>query len=1103
MLSFEGWLQDLGLERYVSVFAANGVDFDTLRLLTDEDLERLGVLLGHRRKLLGALPGSAPAAPAEQPPGAEERRQLTVVFCDIVGYTALAGRLDPEPLRDIVRRYEDACAGAVARYEGYVYQRLGDAVVAFFGYPLAHEGEADRALRAGLEMVEAIPRLDLPGGVRLQVRVGIATGLVVVSQFGAAGKSAVGEAMNLAARLQGLAEPGGIVVSHGTRQLAGAQFDYQDLGEHLLKGLAQPVRPWRVLGLRAEVSRFEAATGGELTPLVGRTQEVALLLERWQLAQQGDGQAVVLSGEAGIGKSRTLRELRERIEGRRAMTLHYQCSPYHMNSAFHPVADHFHRTLQLGRDDDPGARLDKFEALVIDKWKRPLVDMMLLASLLSLPAEARHGSLGMSPQRRKEETMRALVELIVTLARERPVLMQFEDIHWADASTLELAGLLVERMGGAPLLLVVTCRPEFHLDWTGHLHVTALALSRLGRAQCAAIVTRMAGGKGLPAALMEQIVERADGVPLFLEELTKAILESGVLRDAGDHYEYARSPDAVAVPTTLRDSLMARLDRSLEIKEVAQVGACLGREFSHELLATVADMAPADLQRALDMACAAGLIFRRATEDSVTYTFKHALVRDAAYESLLKSRRQALHARIAQAIEAGKLETEPELVALHLTQAGEIERAIPLWQKAGELAFQRLAVKEAIAHLTQGLDLLATLPPSPQRAVQELKLRGALTPAWMALRGWASAEAGEALQRGLQLARTLGDPHAIIHFLSGIVTYTSTQGRIAQAAPQAAELAEVAQRSGHPNHLLLAELARGHVQFWLGSPEEVVRMADAVVKRYDVLEHRYLAAVINSDPKTLALMYRAHALWMLGYPQQALQEQARMVEHSMQRGHTLDIVFASAWGSVPFDYLRDAEALRRAAQHVDAFTREHGLAFHAMAQAGYVKALALLRAGELQDGIAQMRTVIRVREHYGTHISFPYFKCVLAEALAAAGDTDAALAAIGEAQEQAERPGWEERAHYPEILRVKGWILQQQGMHDAAVAALDASLDAARARNMKSWELRTCTTLARLLAASGERGRARELLAPAYGWFTEGFETADLRAARTMLEELG
>jgi predicted ATPase len=569
----------------------------------------------------------------------------------------------------------------------------------------------------------------------------------------------VGTTPNLAARLQGLAAAGQIVIAALTRRLLGNAFELSDLGECDLKGIAEPVHAWRVERALVTESRFDANRGGSaLTPLVGREEELDLLLRRWSQTKDGEGQVVLLSGEPGIGKSRILSALRERLGAQRVQALRFQCSPYYVNSAFWPVIDNFERALKFSRDDTTEAKLDKLEALVVTHYGRPLADVRFVAAILSIPFEGRYGERPMTPQKQKDETLRTLIDITEAAARQQPSVLLFEDAHWADPTTLEVLDLLIDRVRIVPLLVVLTHRPEFQSRWSEQGHVGALNLSKLTRAQSAAIISTLVGGRALPAALLEQILTRTDGVPLFVEELTQSILESGELREAGERYDYAGSARAVTIPATLRDSLMARLDRFTPVKEIAQIGAVIGREFSYELIAAVAPMPQAQLDDSLARLCESGLAFRRGTPPDALYTFKHALVQDAAYDSLLKSRRGELHGRIARVIEQRFLNikaTEPEVVAHHLTEAGLAEAAIPLWQAAGELALKRVALTEAISHLNRGLALIPALSWSSERDADELELRIRLGTAWVALRGWAAAEVWSSLYPALALAKSL------------------------------------------------------------------------------------------------------------------------------------------------------------------------------------------------------------------------------------------------------------------------------------------------------------------------------------------------------------
>jgi len=1122
MHSLPDWLKTLGLEQYASVFAENEVDFDALRVLSDQDLQELGLAFGPRKRLLHALaslngteatapapvaelpqvttaPTSAPAAaPLPTTPEAGERRQLTVLFCDMVGFTELANRVDPEVLQRIIRSYEDTCAVCITRYEGYVFQRLGDGIVAFFGYPLAHEGEAERAIHAGLEIIEALSKLDVPDAGHLAVRIGIATGLVVVSS---AEKGAVGETMNLASRLQAIAAPGSIIVSERVHRLAGGSFEYEDLGEHSLKGIGQPTRAWRVVGVSAAASRFDAATRGGLTPLVGRELEIGLLTDRWQLAQDGEGQVVLLSGEPGIGKSRILSALRERLGTQGAGTLRFQCSPYYLNSAFYPSIDNLERALKFGRDESPASKLDKLEALIVIHYGRPLSDVRFIASILSIPCEDRYGPLSMTGQRHKDETIRALVDLAEAAARRAPSLMLYEDAHWADPTTLEVLDLLVDRIRSFPMLLVVTHRPEFQPKWTGHGHVTGLALSRLTRAQSSAIVSRLCGGKALPADLLEQILAKTDGVPLFVEELTKAILESGSLKEAGDHYDYASASRTITIPATLRDSLMARLDRFMPVKEIAQIGAAIGREFGYELIAAVAPMGKVQLDDALARLTDSGLAFRRGVIPDAAYTFKHALVQDAAYDSLLKTRRQELHGKIARVLEErfpARKDNEPELLAYHLTAARLNEPAIAYWHKAGELALKRMALTEAISHLIKGLELVSTLPPSPERDTKELELRIPLGSAWMALRGWAASEVWAAFDPALTFAKSLGRNEALLPILWGRWFHIQVQGRLPEAVQLANEMLDTAKATSNPALRVVGHTAAAWSYFWLGQLVTAREHADRVLALYAGPEHGHIVDLTNHDPKTMAGIITSNWTWMLGYPDQAVQVSNAADDHARQRGHPFDLGYAlGSFGSWLFEYRGEPEVLFARADECERIGRDNSLSFFFEVQAPRTRAVALIRTGQLTQGIAELSKYID--PPMTTRDMRPYMVTLLAEAMSAAGNHEQALRLVGEAIEQAEAPDWQGHAHYAESLRIKGWILQQMGRREEAERHYRAAIDFARKQQAKSWELRASTSLARLLAERGEHDAARELLAPVYNWFTEGFDTKDLREANALL----
>src|SRR5450631_561962 len=780
MPQIAGWLEKLGLGQYASRFAENDITFAILSDLTDQDLKELGVSsLGHRRQLLRAIAelnsvgksalavavaAAAPAAPG--PHDAAERRQLTVMFVDLVGSTALSARLDPEDMREIIGAYHRSCAEQITKAGGFVAKYMGDGVLAYFGYPRDHEHDAERAVLAGLGLVEAVPKLSTMAGSPLQVRVGIATGLVVVGDLigmGAAQERAVvGDTPNLAARLQGIAEPNMVVIAEGTRRLLGNLFEFQDLGTRDLKGIGGPVRAWAPLRTSAAEGRFEALHTAGLTALVGREEELELLLRRWSRAKRGEGQVVLLSGEAGIGKSRLTAALLERLSGEAPMRLRYFCSPQHTDSAFYPIIGQMERAAGLAHDDKPQAKLDKLDA-VLAQTSTSTEDAALFAEMLSLPNDGRYPALDSAPEQRRQRTLEALTSQLAELARQQPVLMIFEDAHWVDPTSLEVLGRTVDRIKTLPTLLIVTSRPEFNAPWVVQSHVTSLTLNRLGEREAAGIIARLVGNKALPADVLAEIVERTDGIPLFVEEMTKAVLEAESEGAARRTVAAVPSP-ALAVPASLHASLMARLDRLGPAKEVAQIGSAIGREFSHALLALVARKSEAELGSALDRLVQAGLRFRQGVPPHASYLFKHALVQDAAYGTMLREPRRALHARIAEALESRFAETsesQPEILARHCTEAGLIEKAAGLWGKAGQRSLDRSALVEAAAQFTRALEQFALLPATSELRREEIKLQAALLNALMHTKGYAAPEtmaAGELARSLIETAEALEEP---------------------------------------------------------------------------------------------------------------------------------------------------------------------------------------------------------------------------------------------------------------------------------------------------------------------------------------------------------
>jgi class 3 adenylate cyclase/tetratricopeptide (TPR) repeat protein len=1116
----QDWLGQLGLERYASVFAEHEITLEVLPHLTEPDIDRLALPTGPRRRLMVAIQElaaeirartsvEAPEAPVTRPADAEgaERRQLTVMFCDLVGSTALSQRLDPEELRLLMQAYRKVCGEAVTRYQGYVAQYLGDGLMVYFGWPTAHEDDAERSVRSALEIVQAVK------GVRAQpplaVRIGVATGTVVVGEDSRAdnaeAKLALGETPNLAARLQGLAGSNEIVIAPATRRLVGAAFELSDLGAHALKGIAQPVHAWRVHAVQRAQGRFEAAHEGvALTPLVGRQEEVALLLRRWEQARDGEGQVVLIGGEPGIGKSRLTQVLRERIADEPHTALHYQCSPYHLNSPLYPITEQLEFAAGFAREDAPEQKLDKMEAMLVGSPEERAEAAPLIAALLLLPVE-RYPPLALSPQKQKEKTLEALAAQLEVLCRRQPVLMVFEDVHWIDPTSQEALDALVPRLQALPIMLVITHRPEDTPHWPEQPHVTGLGLGRLARRQGTELVTEVARGRALPAEVLAQIVVQADGVPLFMEELTKSVLESGLLREAGDQYKLQSPLLAPTIPTSLRDSLLARLDRFAPMKHILQIGACIGREFSYELLARVSRLPDEPLEEALRKLTGTGLVYRRGIPPDATYTFKHALVQDAAYDSLLKSKRQQLHARLAQVLQedfADRVASEPELLAHHYTQAGDLIAAIPWWCEAGKLAARRVALREAIGHFQKGLALIEQLPSSPERDKLELAIREPLNGAWIGWLGWQASEVGANATAILELAKRQGTPESVLVGLYGLWINTLTQGRIAQALEWAERLLAEGNKAGDIDLRILGHTAAMISHFYLGQLVVAREHGERGLALYDPRRADRWLQLTGHDARTVFIGWSAHWSWMLGYPDRAVELSDEEDAHARRLGHGLDLGYALTVGAYIFDYRCEPERLLECVREADRVAREQSIPILYEVMVPQVEGLARLRSGQLSEATASLRRGLEAWNKQGGHSRVPYLKSALAEAMAIQGDLDTALALIEECLEQIERPGWQERSHLAEVLRLKGWMLMRQGRGEEAETALRASIDWARQQQARSWELRSATTLAQLLIERGQRDAAREVLAPVYDWFTEGFDTHDLEAARQVLEGL-
>ena len=1112
------WLEEIGLGEYADTFFENDINFDLLTQLRVEDLKELGLSVGHRRRFLDAVENlneskleEARITSTAQLRGEAENRQLTVMFCDLVGSTELSHRLDPEDLRDVNKAYQDACKAAIERYDGYVARYMGDGVLVYFGYPQAHEDDAERAIHAGLSVINAMDGLNKTFGdklrLNLEVRIGIATGPVIVGDLIGEGasqeSSVVGETPNLAARLQGLASTNKVVIASSTYDLAGGRFVYKELGRHEVKGIPDLVQVWQVVAPSAAESRFEALHRAGFTPLVGREHEIGLLLERWQYAKEGDGQVAFLSGEPGIGKSRVSEALRERTAQDEPIRLRYQCSPYHKNSALHPVIEQLERAARFGSEDTPKTRFEKLESLISQATREIEVIAPLFASLLSIPVDGRYPPLEMTPERQKEATLDALVSQMEGLSQTRPVLLIFEDVHWADPTSIELLGLMVNRVQSMQVLVVITFRPEFSPPWMGLSHVTSLTLSHFSRSQAIEMVDQVTGGKALPEEVRVQIIEKTDGVPLFVEELTKTVIESGLLKDSGSHYALVGPLPALAIPSTLHDSLMARLDRLAPVKEVAQTAAVIGREFSHELLKAVSPLAQNALRDALNQLVDAELIFPLGTPQREHYVFKHALVQDAAYQSLLKSKRRELHGRIAKALEdefAESVETEPELLAHHYTEATITEPALDYWLRAGERAVARCAYIEAKTHLERGLVLVETLPEGELRIRKEITFRIALGVPLQNVVGTASSEVAESYSRAQVLCEQLGETEQLFPVLWGLWFHHTNHCQHRRACELADQLLEVGLQRNDEALLLEAHHCQWASRFLVGEPGATLDHAEQGMQLYRAEDHHALSFTYGGhDPGACARDHSAFALWLLGYPEQAQERSDVAIGLVRELGHSTSLITSTESRLTLSTCQRDHHDVAQQTKILLELYRveqKNDMVSWTNAARGW----AMFEQGKRETGMGMMRE-IDMSEVWQDPWSASLIS-LMAVALGQHGDVDEGLELMNELLRLSQRDDvhwWE-----AELFRVKGELLLvgTPDDPDSTEGCYKRAIEIARLQGAKSLELRAAASLARLWQDRGKVGEARDLLAPVFEWFTEGFDTADLKDAKALIESL-
>jgi class 3 adenylate cyclase/predicted ATPase len=1042
-----------------------------------------------------------------------ERRQLTVMFCDLIDSTTLSSRLDPEDLRDVIRAYQTTCAEIIQRFGGYIAQYLGDGVLVYFGYPQAHDDTVQRAVRAGLGIVEAVgvlaTRLAQERGIRLALRVGIHTGLVVIGAMGSGERSeslAWGEALNIAARIQGLAAPNTVLISETTWRLVEGYFAYKALGEKVLKGIEQPLPLYQILYDRGMQNRVDLPSTRGLTPLVGREREIGLLLEGWACARQGHGRVVILNGEAGLGKSRLVRALEQHVDEMSQTRIEFRGAPYYQHTAFYPLSEFLARMLHFQRQESPEAKLDRLEE-ALRRYRIPLVETVpLYAELLSLPLpEARYRPLPLTSQRFKHKVMDTTMTLIRELAEDEPLLFVVEDLHWVDPSTLEFVQLLMHQTPTMPLLVLLTHRPSLQQTWPSQPHVTSLTLTPLAQQHVTQIALSVTQGKTLPAEVLAQVVSKTDGVPLFVEELTKMVLESDWLVDQGDHYTLRGPLPPLAIPATLHDSLMARLDRLATVKSVAQLGATIGRHFTYELLQALALLDDATLQDGLRQLVEAELVYAHGDPPAATYLFKHTLIQETAYQSLLRSTRQEYHQRIAQVLESQFPETTvttPELVAHHYTEGGRHAQAIPYWQQAGRKAYEHSAHVEAISYLTKGLQLLTGLPDASAHGQQEMLLQSTLGSVLMTAYGYASPDVERAYARAYTLCQQVGDARQRFAVMIGLWNFYFARAEFQTARTLGQEIVSLAQTAGDPGMLARVHAILGEMWFHIGDFVTARSYLDQGLA--SAAPGRRQARSVQA-PQVTCGCYVAFALWMAGYPDQAVQRAQNTFTLAQELSHPFGIAMARCGMAWLHQYRQEADIVRFHAEGVMTLATEQGFPFW-LSFGMILRGWALTRQGQHVEGLANIRQGLATYRATGAGIQLPGWLALLADSCAWVGQPRDGLAAVDEALALLASTG--ERCYEAELYRLRGELLCQVAQHSTAgqseaAAHFQHAILLARQQQSRAWELRAALSLGRLWQHQGQYEAARQLLAPLCEWFVEGSATGEVQAARAMVYGTG
>ncbi len=994
-----------------------------------------------------------------------ERRNLTVVFCDMVGSTELSNRLDPEDLREIMRAFQRCCENAILELDGRIARYMGDGVLAYFGFPAAHEDSAERAIQAGLETVRLVSELSFEGVPRIEVRIGIATGLVVVGDLIGDGPSRefalIGDAPNLAARLQQLAKPNQILVASSTRRLVGDLFEFEDLGDQDLKGFSEPVAVSGILR-PSKASRFEARRSARIVPLIGRDAEVAVLRGAFERAKAGHGQLVAVSGEPGIGKSRLVNSFRHQLPPGSCRVFSFQCSSYHLSSPWYPVIRHINDVLGSGYETRGATKLQRLEALIDDiSRERRSTIVPLLAPLLGISTEGHYPPLELTPQQQRRRTFTAMVELLRAHCEAQPVLLICEDIHWIDHTSFQLLEFLQNNLRSWRMLLITTFRPEFRSlgradEW--------INLNRLSPSQVASMIEAIDTGRHLPTTVVGQIISKTDGVPLFIEEVTNTVLAKGMPDKGGTSNGVPWSP---AVPDTLQDSLMARLDQLSSAKTVAQISAAIGREFAFDLLEATAALPREDVRKAVDRLQEAGLLSRREFSAIETYVFKHALVQETAYSSMLRSERQPLHLRIAQTL-ASKFvdvaEGAPEVVAYHYTQAREITPAINYWLKAGRKATTRSAFMEAITHFQTALKLLEELPKDKTRIELELQLQQALANASIAAKGFGAAETILAFNRALTLCKELGTSPQIFAVLNGLVGAHLMGGEIEKARAVAQDLLALAQQRNDKTALMMGHRVLGMSLFVLGELTESKRELQKAINLYDPVQHAPMALIFSQDFKATAQAYLGLATVLFGDAKGGIAHGLDAVAYAQELRHPHSICYVLSFLAGAYLVAGDPRAAFPVAERTVAQSNEYD--FPQWAAGGLMlRGWARVDIGEVEAGLEDIRNSIHGLEKTGTLIWMQFAHHLLARALVARGQWQEAAGIVERLLAEIAAAGG--RWYEAEVHRLRGDILRgtRKPLFEVA-ACYEAAAAVARRQGAKMWELKATESLDALRAGA-------------------------------------